>query len=952
MSLQRPAERRGSLFRLAADMAVTLAAGTGLGWWAIWLAVARHSLAGWAPGGGALLVIAAGLLVAAPAAGRELDFPAVLTVIGTVLSEAALGWLAVSFATENFAWPTWLFISLAYVVLLLAFLFLGLTSHELASGQELALVIVVVAVAPAATTAGVAGRLAVRGHPGLGWITGGLAIGFVVVLVSLMTPATRLYFSLIMRVLASGWRPRQGRPLAAAGTPPGATASLATQLAGVVLPAGAVAWAAERATHTAGMVAVLTDVAVTGIAVAVLLAAQGLLLAWLRGGPEPSLPVQERIARAVWKEADLYQELVGEVGSPAAPARSSPWPDRSRPRPSGRPEGEEERRWVRSQEHLTRLRDFQARANGTRQRALVEAWDRNWRDAEEQLRALERELGGPAASSWPYSGHDPVSVPGEEARRRGRVQAAPPADRRLAEHLSQLRGFQLRAEGTQERRMTENWDRAWRHAEELLQSLERELGSPARPPGRPVAGHDQEEHLTQLWEFQARAEVSRQREMVARWDSAWHDAEDELLEFTRGYRADWLRPLASAAAARVAVATLFATGVITDLAWPRVVLIMPPGVRRETRRREGYIAFARVLAAGAVCAAVTWPLAAGRAGAGSGPLALLVVAPLLVAVALIGSARRRTVSAYRRRGDVINVYRAELARAMHLQLPEDSQGLRALGRILSSGEPAGGRPLALAPGGPPDGAAGPAGLPESVAEDVSRRVLEDVRDLLAVRDGELLGRVREAAAESNRGLLHEQGVFQERLLGRQQELQEELRHRLEERVHEVVRASVEDAVSGPPLANFAGYVAIELDRRNSAGDAVRGSKGTLIAPAGQEVSLIMSVVRDPRALAVPPTVSAQPDKPFYVLEPFDIQGGRDARVADFLALAESPTLTPLPHRKDLRVEKEAQAAFTVKLPDEAGTHEVWFQLYQAGRLVQVTAVRVEARPGEPPTVTG
>jgi hypothetical protein len=43
-------------------------------------------------------------------------------------------------------------------------------------------------------------------------------------------------------------------------------------------------------------------------------------------------------------------------------------------------------------------------------------------------------------------------------------------------------------------------------------------------------------------------------------------------------------------------------------------------------------------------------------------------------------------------------------------------------------------------------------------------------------------------------------------------------------------------------------------------------------------------------------------------------------------------------------EAAAETVFSFRMPDQVGRHEIWFQLYQGGRLVQAVAVHVQARP--------
>jgi hypothetical protein len=168
----------------------------------------------------------------------------------------------------------------------------------------------------------------------------------------------------------------------------------------------------------------------------------------------------------------------------------------------------------------------------------------------------------------------------------------------------------------------------------------------------------------------------------------------------------------------------------------------------------------------------------------------------------------------------------------------------------------------------------------------------------------------------------------------------ELHRQFDRDVRAAIHSSVKESVAGPTLSNFVGYLAIELDRGQQ---EVRADGGTVTAPAGQRVKLFVSVVRDPRARDLPSVVESPPGRDFFVFEPVRVEGGRDSRTVSFDAMADSSTLTPLPQRRNLLVENEQQTAFEFRLPEEEGGHEVWFQLYQAGHLVQVVALKVEVQ---------
>ncbi|MGP3989334.1 hypothetical protein [Streptomyces sp. 3N207] len=177
---------------------------------------------------------------------------------------------------------------------------------------------------------------------------------------------------------------------------------------------------------------------------------------------------------------------------------------------------------------------------------------------------------------------------------------------------------------------------------------------------------------------------------------------------------------------------------------------------------------------------------------------------------------------------------------------------------------------------------------------------------------------------------------------------------LREELQRSVRTSVEEVVSGPPLANFTGFLSLHLltDDRDSAGHG----DGAVLAYAGSRLRLLLAVTQDDRARDVPAAQETAPDEEFFIFEPVHVQGGRDADTVEFEAVVDSTTLTPLPHRRTLPVGRgeKQNRVFAFQLPGQEGQHEVWFQLYQAGRLVQAVALTVHARPRttEQPAKTG
>lgn len=161
-----------------------------------------------------------------------------------------------------------------------------------------------------------------------------------------------------------------------------------------------------------------------------------------------------------------------------------------------------------------------------------------------------------------------------------------------------------------------------------------------------------------------------------------------------------------------------------------------------------------------------------------------------------------------------------------------------------------------------------------------------------------------------------------------------------------IRANVEEMVFGPPLANFTGFLSVHLGDGAGEGGGTGHRDGTVLAFAGSRIQLVLAVTQDDRARDVPASQETAPDRDFYIFEPVHVQGGREVPTVEFEAVVDSASLTPLPQRRTLPVARgeDQQRSFAFQLPEQEGRHEVWLQLYQAGRLVQALALTVHARP--------
>ncbi|MFE1444629.1 DUF3488 domain-containing protein [Streptomyces sp. NPDC058739] len=503
----------------------------------------------------------------------------------------------------------------------------------------------------------------------------------------------------------------------------------------------------------------------------------------------------------------------------------------------------------------------------------------------------------------------------------------------------------------------ERHERQWREHERYLRERELDVRSPhewERDDLRQERARFERERARFEWE-QARSERER----------AWRDQEAIREEWYREARrplSRLARPLSPAAGNDVAVAAALTTGLVVDRVWPRIELVASIEVKREAYRRSRDVALLRVTAASAVCTGLSWVFTAGvlaRFQPGGGGLAVLFIGPLLIALAALVLGRRRIVEAYEHRVSAVEVYRFDLAEAVRLPPPDSNAELIALSDVLE-GHGGYDRPLVWS------GAAGTAAAAEvsaasreSLVSEVSQRVLREVCEVLReehealaqrLTSGRLgkkdLGRLAQEIAQ------HTSKSVGERLGRQVADLQESSAQEL----RQALREGIEESVIGPPLANFTGYFALQLEAGHGhtadgaadtrpTGGAAHGT--TIVASAGQRLALVLFVVRDARARGAASTQQTAPDRQFFALEPVHVEGGRDEPTVHFEAIVDSRTLTPSPQRQTLRTQKEAQTVFRFQMPDEEGLHEVWFQLYQSGRLLQVIAVSIAVRAAAP-----
>ena len=333
----------------------------------------------------------------------------------------------------------------------------------------------------------------------------------------------------------------------------------------------------------------------------------------------------------------------------------------------------------------------------------------------------------------------------------------------------------------------------------------------------------------------------------------------------------------------------------------------PDRRRRDDHERESAPIMARdtadLLGRGGSLACALAALLTGFTGQ-VGLLAMAV--PLAIAFAFFLSLRARVSDLYRLRADVVEIYRFDLARRLHVPIPRDPEVFVALASTLTGARP-----------------------PDEL--DDGRRPAETHTHRAAVDIGDELGQIRRQQQRLER-LVGMRELSPEQLAGLADRVAERtaepVAEILGERLEHLVHQSIEAAVVGPALVDFTGFMALDLvDGGGRAGEVIR-------APAGGVLEMRFSIVRDDPARNA-----------FLITEPIEIEGGRAEPLVEFEAVADSPTLRPQPGRETLLVAREAASVFSFAVPDRPERHQIWFQLYQGGRLIQAIAVDVEAEHG-------
>lgn len=400
-----------------------------------------------------------------------------------------------------------------------------------------------------------------------------------------------------------------------------------------------------------------------------------------------------------------------------------------------------------------------------------------------------------------------------------------------------------------------------------------------------------------------------------------------------------LRPeriLVSPATVAIVLATARTEGVVIDRIWPRIDVVLPPAARRGHAWSDRAVALARSAAASA--SAAVFALVAAS-------LYTYATVPLVVGSIALLAGRRRVEEVYRQRARSIAVFRMHLVRALHLPEPTTRAELVAMGGILSGDTAA--DELAVPPeaGRARTDAVNTAQLVSELSATVADELRAGMRTLQH-RQEALLPQVASAvtAAPAVDRIAEKLADATSRMLGeRLTAAITTLRSQTDESITRAVAA----VLAGPPLIAFTGYIAIELEGTQPG--VHRGPDGVIHAPPGASIRLAVTVVADENARDVAPDRGATGGHDFVALETVTIDGLKSGALVEFDVLLDSATMTPAPHRRTielLREKGERSDPVQLELPDSAGVHEAWLQLYQSGRLIQAVAVAVDTRAAD------
>lgn len=440
---------------------------------------------------------------------------------------------------------------------------------------------------------------------------------------------------------------------------------------------------------------------------------------------------------------------------------------------------------------------------------------------------------------------------------------------------------------------------------------------------------EREEYARREWERR------RYEEERHRFETGW-GPEGSLAEELARVRAI-TRPFAPSAATMVTTEVAHVHGVVLAAVWPQLTTVLPAPILRRTERLEWWISLSRLGAATALGAVVTFALSPLPVGT----KLLTIAVAAVTCVWAVRAGRVQVTRACDARAAAFGVHRFDLVRALHLPRPRTQDEFVLLGDRLI------GRPrhaiddqvIEWDEGSAP--ALQPAAV-DSIRDELSTAITAKVDEQLtraAHRQQELLRDISLLDIGTNE---------LDRISGEVvRQVVPDLRTRLDEKIDTLglqlrtsVHESMTTAMTGPTLANFTGFLAVHPAEN----EPVLTEGGKIVAVAGSIVRLAVSVLADQSARQAGPE-RGKDGEALFILEPVNIEDGATSHQVPFDIVVDSATLSPTPHRHSIRVfpvRGEAQFVLALDVQD-AGEHEVWLQLYQAGRLIQSVVLAVAAR---------
>lgn len=424
----------------------------------------------------------------------------------------------------------------------------------------------------------------------------------------------------------------------------------------------------------------------------------------------------------------------------------------------------------------------------------------------------------------------------------------------------------------------------------------------------------------------------------------------ESMYYHPSFSRSLFRPLHSTKAAHINARITANHGLIIDDVWPRLELVIPRDTKNRLRREEFRISAYRPLATVLISVAIVGLLILSMHGSVTPSLVSICAGTLGMAGVIIVSMGRRVRVAYERRADTIELYRFDLVRAMRLPQPQSQAGFTVMAQVLACGvsdqsveyaevDSLGVNSAAIEFGGQRLDA-----LRTELAREIPERVIQEVTNALQIEREIMLRRISPTKLE-NRDLESLASKIAERALPSISAVVREDFAKLARRMRDEMEASVANVVNGPALVNFTGYLVLES--LPDIGDGtLKIDNGQITATAGSELGLLMTITPDEGAKTSGQERGGGDHHSFLALQPINIESGVSGTSVEFYAIVDSPTLTVYPHRSKLTVSannKAPRVSVTTILPKGTGRHELWFQLYQFGHLIEVVAVAIEAR---------